>query len=124
MKRFYIVGFLCLIAFDTLAQISFKYTSIYALPLAFDLPWLMRVFSQPWIYGAFIGYVGAFFTWMTLLKHAPIGPSFAASHLELISVTLLSVWLFQEGLTAYKIIGGALILLGVLCLAKEQKPET
>ena len=33
MKRFYIIGFLILMSFDTLSQISFKYASTQALPL-------------------------------------------------------------------------------------------
>lgn len=123
MRSFYIIGFLVLICFDTLAQISFKYASIYALPVTLDLPWLIRIFSHPWIYGAFIGYIGAFFTWMTLLRHAPVGPSFAASHLEIISVTLLSIWLFHEPLTLSKVIGAALILAGVIFLAKSESTE-
>lgn len=123
MRSFYIIGFLVLICFDTLAQISFKYASIYALPVTFDLPWLIRIFSHYWIYGAFIGYIGAFFTWMTLLRHAPVGPSFAASHLEIISVTLLSIWLFNEPLTISKIIGAVLILAGVFFLAKSESSE-
>lgn len=120
MRSFYIIGFLVLMAFDTLAQISFKFASIHATPLSFDLPWLIRVFSHPWIYGAFIGYIGAFFTWMSLLKHAPVGPAFAASHLELISVTILSIWLFNEPLTLTKIIGALFIISGVFFLAKDE----
>lgn len=120
MKRFYILGFLALMSFDTLAQICFKYASIHALPLDMDAAWFLRLFSKPWVYGAILGYLGAFVTWMTLLKYAPVGPSFAASHLELISVTLFSVWLFHEPLNGYKIAGGALILLGVLCLARSE----
>lgn len=115
MKRFYILGFLALIIFDTLAQVSFKFASVHAEPLTMDAAWLVRVFGAPWIYGAFVGYIGAFFTWMTLLKYAPVGPAFAASHLELISVTLISVWLFDDTLTLPKIIGGALIIAGILC---------
>ncbi|MEJ4043108.1 DMT family transporter [Erwinia sp. SLM-02] len=120
MKRFYLVGFLTLMVFDTLAQISFKSAAIHALPLTMDAAWLSRVFSHPWIYGAFVGYIGAFFTWMTLLKYAPIGPAFAASHLEIISVTLLSVWLFDDTLTLTKMMGGLLILAGILFLAKGE----
>ncbi|WP_338513953.1 EamA family transporter [Pseudomonas poae] len=123
MKRFYILGFLSLIFFDTLAQVSFKYASIHAEPLAMDVAWLVRVFGHPWIYGAFVGYIGAFFTWMTLMKHAPIGPAFAASYLELISVTLVSVWLFDDTLTIAKVIGGLLIVAGILCLARQESPE-
>ena len=123
MKRFYILGFLALMGFDTLAQICFKYASMHALPLDMDLAWCLRLFAQPWVYGAIAGYIGAFVTWMTLLKYAPVGPSFAASHLELVSVTLFSVWLFHEPLNGYKIAGGALILLGVLCLARSESEQ-
>ena len=100
MKRFYIIGFLILMSFDTLSQISFKYASTQALPLELSPDWLMRLFLNPWLYGAIAGYLGAFVTWMTLLRYAPVGPSFAASHLELISVTLFSVWLFNESINS------------------------
>ncbi len=120
MRRFYIIGFLTLMAFDTLAQISFKYTAMAAEPLDMDLAWFIRIFSQPWVYGAFAGYLGAFVTWISLLRRAPVGPSFAASHLEIISVALLSVWLFNDPLNVHKVAGGILIILGVLCLAKSE----
>lgn len=123
MRRFIIIGFFILMSFDTLAQLSFKLASTHAMPLDFDLDWLIRLFTKPWVYGAVLGYIGAFVTWMTILKHAPVGPSFAASHLELISVTLFSVWLLGEELNAYKIVGGTLIILGVLCLAKNEGGE-
>jgi drug/metabolite transporter (DMT)-like permease len=123
MRRFYLTGFFVLMCFDTLAQISFKYASMQALPLDFDLDWIFRLFSRPWVYGAVVGYLGAFVTWMTLLRYAPVGPSFAASHLEIVSVTLFSVWLFHEPLNIQKILGGLFILLGVLCLAKSEEEE-
>ncbi|MBF7687868.1 DMT family transporter [Acinetobacter rathckeae] len=120
MRLFYLVGFSVLMLFDTLAQVSFKLASNHAMPLTFDVPWLLRVFGNVWIYGALIGYIGSFFTWMTLLEKAPIGPAVAASHIELVSVTLLSVWLFNEPLTAFKVCGMALIVIGVLFLAKGE----
>lgn len=123
MKRFYLIGFLALMSFDTLAQISFKYAGTQALPVAASVAWLLRVFSDPWIYGALFGYVGAFFTWMALLKHAPIGPAFAASHLEVVSVMLLSIWLFNEPLTLPRIAGASLIIAGIVCLGMAESHE-
>lgn len=117
MRRFYAVGFLLLMAFDTLAQVSFKYAGLHALPVRADVAWVLRVFGAPWVYGAVIGYLGSFFTWMSLLKHAPIGPAFAASHLEVVSVLLLSAWLFGDALTAPRVAGAALIVAGIACLA-------
>ncbi|HEY8585413.1 MAG TPA: EamA family transporter [Rhodanobacter sp.] len=123
MKRFYLPGFLLLMGFDTLAQISFKYAGTDALPLQASVAWLLRVFGQPWIYGAVIGYVGAFFTWMALLKHAPIGPAFAASHLEVVSVMLLSIWLFDEHLTVVRVVGAIAIIAGIICLGVAEGRE-
>lgn len=123
MKRFYLIGFLVLMAFDTLAQISFKYAAGHALPLEPSAGWMLRVFGQPWIYGALLGYIGAFFTWMTLLRHAPIGPAFAASHLEIVSVLALSTWLFQEQVGWPQLCGAALIAGGILCLAFSEAAE-
>lgn len=125
MKRFYIIGFLLLMAFDTLAQISFKKAGDAALPLEFSPAWLWRVFGQPWIYGAFVGYIGAFFAWMSLLKRAPIGPAFAASHLEIVSVLIASHYLFGEQIGWPQIVGCLFILAGIGCLAisEGQQPE-
>jgi len=127
MRRFYLFGFLLLMGFDTLAQVSFKYAGTHALPVEANLAWLLRVFGQPWVYGAVIGYVGAFFTWMALLKHAPIGPAFAASHLEVVSVMLLSIWLFDEHLDLARVLGAIAIIAGIVCLGiaegREHVPE-
>ena len=122
-KKFYIIGFLVLMAFDTLAQLSFKTAGMHALPLEMSPAWLARVFGQPWIYGAFVGYIGAFFTWMTLLKHAPIGPAFAASHLEIVSVLALSVWLFDESIGWPQVVGGLFIVAGIGCLAVSETAD-
>jgi drug/metabolite transporter (DMT)-like permease len=124
MKRFYVIGFLLLMGFDTLAQLGLKYTAIHALPLVASSDWLLRILSQPWIYIALIGYLGAFFMWLTLLKKAPIGPAFAASHLDVISVMLCSSLLFNEHLTLIQLLGAGLILGGIICLAlSESKTE-
>ena len=120
MRRFYLIGFLALMAFDTLAQISFKVAGEHALPLEFSPAWLLRVFGQPWIYGAFIGYLGAFFTWMVLLKHAPIGPAFAASYLEIVAVLVISAVWFGEPIGWPQILGTVLILGGICCLAVSE----
>jgi drug/metabolite transporter (DMT)-like permease len=116
-RRFYVIGFLALVVFDTVAQLGLKYAADHATPLTFDADWLLRIFSKPWVYGALVGYVGAFFTWMTLLKRAPVGPAFAASHLEIVTVMILSVWLFDEHISPHQIVGALAIIAGILCLA-------
>jgi drug/metabolite transporter (DMT)-like permease len=115
--RFYLSGFAVLLAFDTVVQLSFKYAGAHAFPPEASLAWVARIFGHPWIYIALIGYVGNFITWMSLLKHAPIGPAFAASHLDVVTVMLASAWLFHESLTPMRLLGAGIIALGILCLA-------
>lgn len=119
--KFYIIGFLLLMSLDTFAQISFKNASAVVEPFLINVDFFVRILSNIWVYGAIAGYIGSFIIWMTLLKYAPVGASFAASHLEIVSVTIVSYYLFNESLNNYKIIGGVLILLGVLCLAKDEE---
>jgi len=84
------------------------------------LDWIGGVVGEGWFYGALAGYLGAFFTWMTLLKHAPIGPAFAASHLEVVAVLIISVLWFGEHLSWIQGLGALSILAGIVCLAVSE----
>ena len=123
MRRLYAIGFPTLMDIDTLAQTFFKIAGNHALPFATDLSWVLRVAEQPWTWVALCGYLGAFFTWMALLRHAPIGPAFAASHLEVLVVMVLAVPLFGEHLGWAQILGGTAILAGIVCLALSETDE-
>ncbi|MBH9995088.1 MULTISPECIES: multidrug efflux SMR transporter [Bartonella] len=121
MRRFYILGFFFLMMFDTLGQISFKLSATAALPLEASLGWLYRIFSHPFVYFAILGYVGAFFTWMTLLRRAPVGPAFAASHLEVVTVMIASVLIFGETISLAHFAGALFIVAGIVCLAFAER---
>ena len=119
-RRFYILGFGALLLFDTLIQIAFKLAALHAGEFMPELQWLRQLFTNHWVYLAGIGYLGAFVTWMTLLKHAPIGPAFAASHLEMVPVLIISVAVFNERLSWMQFVGGVCIVLGVICLSMSK----
>lgn len=125
MRRFYIFWFLILLAFDTLAQIGFKLAAVAAAPPELGVDWLVRIATEKWIYLAVMGYLGAFGTWMTLLRYAPIGPAFATSHLDIVTVLVVSVTMLGETLSRPQILGAALILFGIAILAstKSEKPD-
>jgi drug/metabolite transporter (DMT)-like permease len=118
--KFYLIGFVALIVFDTFSQICFKMAALQAEPFLVEVAWLIRVLETPWVYGAIFGYLGAFMTWMTLLRHAPVGPAFAASHLEVVGVIVISVPLFGEVLNSFQMFGAILIVAGVACLAQGE----
>jgi multidrug transporter EmrE-like cation transporter len=115
-----LLGFLLLVTIDTFVQIGFKLAGNNTLPVTLDLPWLQRVAQEPWVLGVLAGYGAAFLLYMTLIKHAPIGPAFAASHMEIVTVTLFSVLVFGDTLTAWQAAGCCAIITGVLVLAATE----
>ncbi len=117
MRRFYLCGFGALMVFDTWTQLSFKLASVHAGEFTVTMAWLKAASSTPWILGAMAGYLGAFVTWMTLLKHAPVGPAFAASHLEVVTVLIVSRLLFDERLSHAQTAGAACIIVGIVFLS-------
>jgi drug/metabolite transporter (DMT)-like permease len=118
--RFYVIGFGALMLFDTCTQIAFKLAGAQTGEFALHLGWLHNVILTPWTYAAVLGYLCAFGTWMTLLKHAPVGPAFAASHLQVVMVLIVSVLVFDEKLSLMQGLGGVSIVLGIVCLGKSK----
>lgn len=125
MKRFYLVGFLILLVFDTVAQVSFKLAAVHTAPAELEIAWIARLVSEVWIYAAIFSYLGAFVTYMTLLKHAAVGPAFAATHAEIVTTMLVSVVWLGERLTVLQVAGAVLIMFGIVVLAtgKHDVPE-
>ena len=62
---------------------------------------------------------------MTLLRYAPIGPAFAATHLDIVTVLVVSVMWLGESLSPPQVVGAFLILTGITFLAgtKDQELE-
>ena len=114
---FYVGGFLVLATLDTAAHIFFKLAADSLGPVVFEAGWLIRVAGIPTIYAAVACYAATFFVWMTLLRSAPVGPAFAASHLELVGVLLASVLVFKEHVSMLQWAGAGTILVGIACLA-------
>lgn len=124
MKRLAIIlGFLLLVSVDTFTQFGFKMAGERTLPVTLDLPWIERVVNEPWILAVLGGYGAAFLIYMTLLKHAPVGPAFAASHMEIVTVTLISVYWLGEPMSLLQAVGCCAIVAGVLVLAATEKPH-
>ena len=119
-RRRIAIGFCALVWIDTWTQISFKLASRQTGEFIMNTRWFSAAAVSPFIYAAIAGYVAAFLAWMTLLEHAPVGPAFAASHLEVVTVLILSVPLFGEQLSAGKIAGAACIVTGIIMLSLSE----
>lgn len=106
-----------------MTQVCFKLASLHAGEFAPAAGWIRAAATSPWVYVAIAGYLGAFVAWMTLLEHAPVGPAFAVSHIDVVTVLLVSVPLFKEHLTPVRIAGAACIVAGIFLLSRSEGRE-
>ena len=70
-----------------------------------------------------LGYLATFLLYMTLIRNVHVGPAFAASHLEIVTVLIFSVFYFGERLTPVQMAGCVAIMTGVAILAVTEKEE-
>jgi len=117
-----ILGFLLLLAFDTAGQIGVKLAAD-ALAEFDGVQWLAAITREPLILAVLACYLGAFLTYVTLLKHAPVGPAYAAAHGHIVTVLVISMIFFGERLTLLQAWGAVAIMAGVVVLAiSETRP--
>lgn len=106
--------------FDTWTQVCFKLASSGTGEFVMTFDWVKAAVFSPWTYGAIAGYLGAFVTWMTLLKRAPVGPAFAASHLEVVTILIISRVFFGEHISTMQIAGASCIVSGIIFLSLSE----
>lgn len=113
----YLIGFAALMLFETLGHFGFKFVADRTAPVAFDGPFFARLLTEPWAAVLAVAFIATFLTYMMLLRDAPVGPLFAASHLDIVAVAIISIPVLGERLTALQFAGCAAIVAGVLLLA-------
>lgn len=116
MRRWILLGFLLLLTFDTASQIGIKLAG-ERIGIGHDLAWLRRVAEEPLIHLVLLCYAGAFATYVSLLKYAPVGPAYAAAHGHIVTVLVISIVFLGERLTLIQGLGGLAILAGLVILA-------
>ena len=121
MKWLFLAGLLALVCFDTTGQLGFKLTADHVGPAVPDPAWVGAVLARPSFYMTLGSYLGAFVVYMTLMRHVAVGPLFAASHLELVSVTAVSVLWLGERFNWLQALGCLLILGGVVLLGFSER---
>lgn len=79
---------------------------------------LPLIFTQPFVLAGLAMYVVATFVWFAVLLKAELSFAYPFIALAYVVTVFGSYYLFQEHLNAWKIGAIALIILGVLCLAR------
>ena len=121
MRLKIIIGFLLLIAIDTYVQIGFKFAGNNIGEPTLDAAWITRVLAEPLLLTVLAGSGAAFVVYMTILKYAPVGPAYAASHMEIVTVTIFSWAYLGDAISLVQAIGCCAIVGGVLILAATEE---
>ena len=80
---------------------------------------LMAAAFQPWILLGLACYVISFAVWILALGKVPVSIAYPMLSIGYVFNALAAWWLFNEALTAQKLIGLGIILLGVVVLARS-----
>lgn len=121
MKRLVIAGFLTLLCIDTAQQILAKFAGDMIGPFDFSFGWLLRLLREHLLYALLGLYIAAFLVYSWLLRHAPVGPSYAALHGHVVTTFLFSTVVLGERLTLLQLSGCGLIVGGIVLLAATEK---
>jgi drug/metabolite transporter (DMT)-like permease len=108
-----LLKFAALIAFTVLGQFSFKIAADRLGIVHLDAAWIRAFLHEPSVALIIFANLGALVFYLALIKDAAVGPAFAAAHLSIVVVVIVSVAYFHETLNWVQALGCVLIFLGV-----------
>jgi drug/metabolite transporter (DMT)-like permease len=123
-----ILNFAALLAFTALGQFSFKIAADRLGVASLDAAWIRAFLHEPSVALILFANFGALVSYLTLVRNVAIGPAFAAAHLSIVVVVIVSVAYFHETLNWIQALGCVAIFMGVGILGHAElsapKPKT
>jgi drug/metabolite transporter (DMT)-like permease len=84
-----------------------------------NLLFLLKLSVNPWVLSALMGGLAAALLWMAAITRLDVGYAYPFMSLPLVFVTVFSVVLFNEPLSGGRAVGIALIVVGILFVARS-----
>ncbi len=111
-------GLIAAIVLDTVIQVAWK-RAVTGIPPEASLTATVRAAAvSPFFYAAMAAFAAQFFNWLRVLQRADLSFAQPFTALSYITVLAISVYSLHEILTAAKLIGVGLILLGVVFISR------
>ena len=79
---------------------------------------IFRIVFQPYILGGLLTYVVSVAIWIVVLSRVPVSVAYPMLSIGYVVNAFLGYWLFKESLTASKLVGIGIIIVGVLLIAR------
>ena len=109
-----------LLMFETICQVSLKKAGLSVGAFDFTLDDFRRALSTPWLWSAIGCYLGAFLSWITILRKSTLSSAFATSAIVFVAVMVSSWIIFGEKVGMLQIAGSCVILIGILMLGADE----
>ena len=113
-----------LIGFEVTCQIALKFAGERTGAFDFSANAFHLALTSAWIWAAIVCYVGAFLVWIPILRNTALSNAFPVTAIVYIGVMGASWLIFAEPIGWLKILGSAIILVGILVLgSRDDSPE-
>lgn len=109
-----------LLMFETICQVSLKKAGLSVGEFDFTPDDFRRALTTPWLWSAIGCYVGAFLSWITILRKSTLSSAFATSAIVFVAVMVSSWVIFGEKVGVLQIVGSCVILIGILMLGADE----
>ena len=118
------IAWLLLLGCETVCQISLKKAGLDVGAFDFSRGAFARALAEPWLWTAIGCYVGAFLSWITILRKSTLSAAFATSAIVFVAVMAASWVVFGEKVGVLQIAGSSIILLGILMFGADEKASS
>ena len=118
------LAWLALLACEMLSQIALKMAGRDTGEFDFSWTGFGRVLASPWIWTAVCTYLGAFLSWMLILRKSRLSAAFPTSAIVFIGVMFSSWLVLGETVTWTMVAGAALIVGGILLLGTDDEVQS
>lgn len=114
---------LLVVTINVLGQLAIKQAMLTHGEITLEMKMLpavaLRLFTTPMVILGLLLYGAGAFLWMLVLSRTELSLAYPMLSLSYILISFLSWWLFQEPMTAHKLLGTIVICLGVLMITRS-----
>jgi multidrug transporter EmrE-like cation transporter len=120
MNYVYVLATIVLTVFGQLV-IKWQVSKAGGLPVATGarFVFLLRLLVNPWIAGALVAALVAALSWMAAMTRLELSFAYPFMSLSFVLVLVLSALMLGEPLTLYKVVGMALVVIGLIVSSRS-----
>lgn len=70
-----------------------------------------------WLWGAMLCFLGSVLLWIVVLSRVEVSYAYVFNSIGYVVLTICAYWLFDESMSVYKIVGMAVVILGLIIMS-------